>query len=171
MFKKWPLLQNCITVGCWIPANSLKNLIPNHQFSFCWIYLPLLILWIIRFFCQPLTTGHHRTPTSLVWVFISQVGLSGLPGVGRYSKDFNWSGDSSGISRGPLLFFIYMTSLGPTGAWFLLPFSYMMTRFSFHAQISDWLCNISAWMKEHHWVSGSSCHSYCTARFHYPATL
>ncbi len=63
---------------------KLQKPIPNHQSSFCWIYLPLLTLSIIRSSCAP---SHHWT--SLGFHFaglnpISLVGLSGWPGEGRY---------------------------------------------------------------------------------------
>ncbi len=57
------------------------KLIPNHQFLFCWIYLPLLTLWIIR------SQDLHSTGLNL----ISQVGLSGFPGQDRYPKNISWS--------------------------------------------------------------------------------
>ncbi len=65
--------------------------IPNHQSSFCWIFLLLLTLSIIRSSCPP----SHRW-ASLGFHFaglnpISPVGLSGWPGEGRYPKHINWS--------------------------------------------------------------------------------
>ncbi len=70
---------------------KLQKPIPNHQSSFCWIYLPLLTLSIIRSSCPP---SHHWT--SLGFHFaglnpISLVRLSGWPGEGRYPKDINCS--------------------------------------------------------------------------------
>ncbi len=72
-------------------ALELQKPIPNHQSSFCWIYLLLLTLSIIRSSCPP---SHHWT--SLGFHFaglnpISLVGLSGWPGEGRYLKHINWS--------------------------------------------------------------------------------
>ncbi len=69
---------------------KLQKSIPNHQYSFCWIYLPLLTLSIIRSSCPP---SHHWT--SLGFHFaglnpISLVGLSRWPGEGRYPKHINW---------------------------------------------------------------------------------
>ncbi len=66
----------------------MQRPIPNHQSSFCWIYLQLLTLSIIRSSCPP---SHHWA--SLGFHFaglnpISLVGLSGWPGEGRY---INWS--------------------------------------------------------------------------------
>ncbi len=63
---------------------KLQKPIPNHQSSFCWIYLPLLTLSIIRSSCAP---SHYWT--SLGFHFaglnpISLVGISGWPGEGRY---------------------------------------------------------------------------------------
>ncbi len=70
---------------------ELQRLIPNHQSSFCWIFLLLLTLSIIRSSCPP----SHRW-ASLGFHFaglnpISPVGLSGRPGEGRYPKHINWS--------------------------------------------------------------------------------
>ncbi len=70
---------------------KLQRLIPNHQSSFCWIFLLLLTLSIIRSSCPP----SHRW-ASLGFHFaglnpISPVGLSGWPGEGKYPKHINWS--------------------------------------------------------------------------------
>ncbi len=70
---------------------ELQKPIINHQSSFCWIYLLLLTLSIIRSSCPP---SHHWT--SLGFHFtglnpISLVGLSGWLGEGRYPKHINWS--------------------------------------------------------------------------------
>ncbi len=65
--------------------------IPNHQSSFCWIYLPLLTLSIIRYSCPP---SHHWASLGLHFaglIPISLVGLSGWPGEGRYPNHINWS--------------------------------------------------------------------------------
>ncbi len=70
---------------------KLQKLIPNHQFSFCWIYLLLLILLTIR----------SSRPPSYHWALqefhfaglnpISMIGLSRWPGEGRYPQNINWS--------------------------------------------------------------------------------
>ncbi len=70
---------------------ELQRPIPNHQSSFCWIFLLLLTLSIIRSSCPP---SHHWA--SLGFYFaglnpISPVGLSGWPGEGRYPNHINWS--------------------------------------------------------------------------------
>ncbi len=70
---------------------ELQKLIPNHRFSFCWIYLQLLTLSIIR---SPWPLSHHWT--SLGFHFtglnpISMVGLSRWPGEVRYPQNINWS--------------------------------------------------------------------------------
>ncbi len=67
----------------------MQRPIPNHQSSFCWIFLLLLTLSIIRSSCPP----SHRW-ASLGFHFaglnpISPVGLSGWPGEGRYPKHIN----------------------------------------------------------------------------------
>ncbi len=72
------------------PCESQRP-IPNHQSSFCWIFLLLLTLSIIRSSCPP----SHRW-ASLGFHFaglnpISPVGFSGWPGEGRYPKHINWS--------------------------------------------------------------------------------
>ncbi len=72
------------------PCESQRP-IQNHQSSFCWIFLLLLTLSIIRSSCPP----SHRW-ASLGFHFaglnpISPVGLSGWPGEGRYPKHINWS--------------------------------------------------------------------------------
>ncbi len=72
------------------PCESQRQ-IPNHQSSFCSIFLLLLTLSIIRSSCPP----SHRW-ASLGFHFaglnpISPVGPSGWPGVGRYPKHINWS--------------------------------------------------------------------------------
>ncbi len=72
-------------------ALELQKTIPNHQSSFCWIYLLLLTLSIIRSSCPP---SHHWTSLGFHFVGlnpISLVGLSGWPGEGRYPKHINWS--------------------------------------------------------------------------------
>ncbi len=141
---------------------ELQRPIPNHQSSFCWIFLLLLTLSIIRSSCPP----SHRW-ASLGFHFaglnpISPVGLSGWPGEGRYPKHINWSlGFLRDRFLGPLLFSTYTTSLGPI---------IQAHGFSYHcyaddtqlylafqpddptvtARISGCLADISAWMKEHH---------------------
>ncbi len=66
----------------------MQRPITNHQSSFCWIYLQLLTLSIIRSSCPPshrwATLGFHFAGLNP----ISLVGLSGWPGEGRY---INWS--------------------------------------------------------------------------------
>ncbi len=71
------------------PCESQRP-IPNHQSSFCWIFLLLLTLSIIRSSCPPshrwASLGFHFTGLNP----ISPVGLSGWPGEGRYPKHINW---------------------------------------------------------------------------------
>ncbi len=72
---------------------ELQKLIPNHQSSFCWIYLPLLTRSIIRSSCPP---SHHWASLGFHFAgfnFISLVSLSGWPGEGRHPKKIhiNWS--------------------------------------------------------------------------------
>ncbi len=70
---------------------GLQKLIPNHQFSFCWIYLLLLTLLINRSSCPP---SHHWTSHGFHFAGlnpISLVGLSRWLGEGRYPEHINWS--------------------------------------------------------------------------------
>ncbi len=71
------------------PCESQRP-IPNHQSSFCSIFLLLLTLSIIRSSCPPSHRWASLDSTSLVDP-ISPVGPSGWPGVGRYPKHINWS--------------------------------------------------------------------------------
>ncbi len=140
---------------------ELQRPIPNHQSSFCWIFLLLLTLSIIRSSCPP----SHRW-ASLGFHFaglnpISPVGLSGWPGEGRYPKHINWS---LGFLRDQFL----DPSSSPHTLHHWVP-SYRHMAFpiiatptthssiSFQpddptvaARISGCLADISAWMKEHH---------------------
>ncbi len=102
---------------------GLQKLIPNHQFSFCCIYLPLLTLLTIRSSWPPThhwaSQGFHFTGLNP----ISLVGNSGWPGEGRYPKHINWS---LGFPRDrslnpPLLHIHYITGSHYTGTWLLLP--------------------------------------------------
>ncbi len=86
-FQEWPFNRDCATLS--LKPCELQRPIPNHQSSFCWIFLLLLTLSIIRSSCPP----SHRW-ASLGFHFaglnpISPVGLSGWPGEGRYPKHIN----------------------------------------------------------------------------------
>ncbi len=141
---------------------GLQKLIPNHQFSFCWIYLLLLRLVIIRSSCPP---SHHWASQGFHFADlnpISLVGLSRWPGEGRYPEHINWS---LGFLRvqflDPLLFSTYTTSLGPIiqahGFSYhcyandtQLYLSFQPNDPTVAARISGFLADVSAWMKEHH---------------------
>ncbi len=104
-------------------SKSLQKLIPNHQFSFRWIYLMLLTLSIIRSSCPP---SHHWT--SLGFHFaglnpISLVSLSGWPVEGRYPKHINWTLGFLGVGSWttPLLHIHYITGSQHTVTWLFLP--------------------------------------------------
>ncbi len=137
---------------------KLQKLMPNNQFSFCWINLLLLTLLSIRFSWTPshhwASQGFHFTdlnPTSMA-------GLSRWPGQERYPQNINWS---LGFPRNWLL--------DPSSSPHTLPII-QAHGFSYHcyaddtqlylsvrpddpkvaARISGCLADISAWMKEHH---------------------
>ncbi len=163
-------LPNCIQAGYGNPTAQkkqslkpceLQKRIPNHQFSFCWIYLLLLTLLTIRSSWPP---SHHWASQGFHF--------AGLNPNGRSLK-VAWGGEVStehqlvtGVPQGsvhwPLLFSTtYTTSLGPI---------IQAHGFSYHcyaddtqlylsfqpddptvaARISGCLADISAWMKEHH---------------------
>ncbi len=95
---------------------ELQKRIPNHESSFCWIYLPLLTLSIIRSSCPP---SHHWT--SQVFHFsglnpISLVGLSRWPGEGMYPKHINWLPVAACIKFKTLML-AYRTAIGSAPAF------------------------------------------------------
>ncbi len=142
---------------------ELQKLIPNHQFSFCWIYLLLLTLLTIRSSCPP---SHHWT-----------VDITGIPLrwfefylKGRSFK-VTWGGEVStkhqlvtGVLQGSFLgslFSTYTTSLGPIiqahgfsyhcyAADTQLYLSFRPDDPTVAVRISGCLADILAWMKEHH---------------------
>ncbi len=70
---------------------KLQKLIPNHQFSFCCIYLLLLTLLTIRFSWPP---SHHWASQGLYLTGLNPISMAGLsrwPGEGRYPQNINWS--------------------------------------------------------------------------------
>ncbi len=140
---------------------KLQKPIPNHQSSFCWIYLPLLTL-------------NHQILLST----LSSLDITGIPLhwfesylTGR-SFRVAWGGEVSkahqlvtgvpqGSVLGPLLFSTYTTSLGPIiqahGFSYHFYTDDTQLYLSFRpddptvaARISGCLADISAWMKEHH---------------------
>ncbi len=140
---------------------ELQRPIPNHQSSFCWIFLLLLTLSIIRSYCPP----SHRWATGipLRWFESYLAGRSfRVAWGGEVSKAHQLvTGVPQGSVLGPLLFSTYTTSLGPI---------IQAHGFSYHcyaddtqlylsfqpddptvaARISGCLADISAWMNEHH---------------------
>ncbi len=141
---------------------ELQRSIPNHQSSFCWIFLLLLTLSIIRSSCPP----SHRW-ASLGFLFtglnpISPAGLSGWPGEGRYPKHINWSLEFLRVrfldpsssphtlqSLGPIIQahgFSYHCYADDTQLYL----SFQPDDPTVAARISGCLADISAWMKEHH---------------------
>ncbi len=137
---------------------ELQKPIPNHQSSFCWIYLPLLTLSIIRSSCPP---SHHWTS---LWFHFAGLNLPGwsfrVAWGGKVSKAHQLvTGVPQGSVLGPLLF--STTSLGPViqahgfsyhcyadDTQFFLSFQPDYPTVA--ARISGCLADISAWMKEHH---------------------
>ncbi len=70
---------------------ELQKLIPNHQFSFCWIYLLLLTLSIIRSSSPP---SHHWISLGFHFAGLNTISLTGSsrwPWEGRYPQNINWS--------------------------------------------------------------------------------
>ncbi len=142
------------------PCESQRP-IPNHQSSFCSIFLLLLTRSIIRSSCPP---SHHWA--SLGFHFaglnpISPVGPSGWPGVGRYPKHINWS---LGFLRDRFLdpsssphtlhhwdpSYRHMASPTIATPMTQLYLSFQPDDPTVAARISGCLADISAWMKEHH---------------------
>ncbi len=137
---------------------GLQKLIPNHRFSFSWIYLLFLTWLTIRSSCPPsyhwASQGFHFAGLNL----ISLAGPSRWPGEGRNQLV---TGVPQGSVLGPLLFSTYTTSLDPiTQAHGISNHCYAddtQLYLSFRpddpmvaARISGCLADISAWMKEHH---------------------
>ncbi len=135
---------------------------PNtiHQSSFCWIYLPLLTLSIIRSSCPP---SHHWTSLEFHFVGlnpVSLVGLSGWPGEGRYPKHINWSlrflrDRFLDPSSSPHTLHHWVPSYRHVASPTIaddrqLYLSFQPDDPTVAARISGCLADISAWMKEHH---------------------
>ncbi len=141
------------------PCESQRP-IPNHQSSFCSIFLLLLTLSIIRSSC-PTLSSLGITGIPLRWFESYLTGRSfRVAWGGEVSKAHQLvTGVPQGSVLGPLLFSTYTTSLGPI---------IQAHGFSYHcyaddtqlylsfqpddptvaARISGCLADISAWMKE-----------------------
>ncbi len=73
---------------------ELQELIPDHKFSFCWIYLLLLTLLTIRFSWPPSYHPLFIIGIPLRWFESYLNGRSfkvAWGGVGRYPQNINWS--------------------------------------------------------------------------------
>ncbi len=152
-------IQRSLSYSQSLKPCELQKPIPNHQSSFCWIYLPLLTLSIIRSSCPPshrwASLGFHFTGWILSHSFRVAWG-------GEVSKAHQLvTGVPQGLVLGPLLFSTYTTSLGPIiqahGFSYhcyaddtQLSLSFQPDDPTIVARISGCLADISARMKEHH---------------------
>ncbi len=152
-------IQQSLSYSQSLKPCELQKPIPNHQSSFCWIYLPLLTLSIIRSSCPPshrwASLGFHFTGWILSHSFRVAWG-------GEVSKAHQLvTGVPQGLVLGPLLFSTYTTSLGPIiqahGFSYhcyaddtQLSLSFQPDDPTIVARISGCLADISARMKEHH---------------------
>ncbi len=141
---------------------ELQRPIPNHQSSFCWIFLLLLTLSIIRSSsCPPSSLGITGIPLRWFESYLTGRSFSVAWG-GEVSKAHQLvTGVPQGSVFGPLLFSTYTTSLGPIiqahGFSYHCYANDTQLYLSFQpddptvaARISGCLADISAWMKEHH---------------------
>ncbi len=138
---------------------ELQKLIPNDQFSFCWIYLLLLTLLTIRFSWPH---SHHWASQGLHFTGLNPISMAGLsmwPGV--FTEYPLVTGVPQGLVIRPLLFSTFTKSLGPIIQAHvfsnhcyaddrLLYLSFRPDDPMVAARISGCLADISAWMKEHH---------------------
>ncbi|KAI2644658.1 putative RNA-directed DNA polymerase from transposon BS [Labeo rohita] len=144
---------------------GLQKLTPDHQYSFCCIFLLLLTQSIIRSSCPP---SHHWVSQGFLFAGlnpISQVGLSGWPGEGRYPKHIIWplgflrdqflDPSSSPFTlhhwgpsyRHMACLTMYLSCYADDTQLYL---SFQPDDPTVAARISGCLVDISEWMKEHH---------------------
>ncbi len=126
---------------------GLQKLIPNHRFSFCWIYLLLLTWLTIRSSCPP---SHHWASQGFHFAGLNPISLAGpsrWPGEGRNPEHINWT---LGILRDRFL----DTPSSPHTLHHWVPsYKHMVSPTIAVLMTQLYLCclaDISAWMKEHH---------------------
>ncbi len=185
----WTFNWDCATQS--LKPCKLQKRIPNHQFSFCWIYQLLLTLLTIIFSWPP---SHHWPSQGFPFIGLNPISMAGLsrwPGEGRYPQNINWS---LGFLRDwfldppPLLHIHYITGSHHTSTWFLLPFicwwhtapSLILTRWSNgscmdlrlpgrHLGVDEITSPTAQPGKD--WASCLPCNSNSKARFHHPVLL
>ncbi len=149
-FRRGYSTETAATLSHWMPC-ELQKLIPNHQFSYCWIYLLLLTLLTIRFSWP---SSHHWASQGFHFADLNPISMAGLsrwPGEGRYPQNIHWS---LGSWTPPLLHIHYITGSHHTSTWFLIPLlcwwqtalSLILSRSSRRsANYLNWMSRCSRW--------------------------
>ncbi len=119
-FQEWPFTETALLSVT--EALRMQRPIPNHQSSFCWIFLLLLTLSIIRSSCPPshrwASLGFHFAGLNPISRQVFQGGL----GRGGIQNNQLVTGVPSGFGSwtSPLLHIHYITGSHHTGTWLLL---------------------------------------------------